>query len=316
MVVQSDSTLSSAYALVADGKLREAQAALEEALTNDLDNHDLVFAASCCSFWRDTMERLDGMEPFEQGESLINHWKRFKVRISREEKPSERTVYAFIKKVFSTALEQYGKLLDKTNTGNADSLLHAEVCRKIGFCYKQLGDFEQALKFLTEANASVPGRAEILAEMADCYELCGEDKSAKVIFREAFFLDPEKVDLTFLESPLINKLVAMVSLQGYMGAELLEWIPVYGTLYSVFNVRRQLKSQEVGRLKQDIYAKENELKDPNNNSSLIKPRLLNMYFWLIDYYDLAQESSAKIHEVLLKIKILDKNIYTLYAGNA
>ena len=40
-----------------------------------------------------------------------------------------------------------------------------------------------------------------------------------------------------------------------------------------------------------------------------------MYFWLIDYCELAQESYAKIQEALLKIKILDKNIYMLYTGN-
>ena len=310
METRSASTLMSAYALIGEGKLREAQAMLEDALTNDLENHDLVFAASCCSFWRDTIEGLPDLDAFEQGESLVNHWKRFRLRVDREEEPLEQTVYAFRRKVFSTALEQYGKDLDK-----ADNLIHAEICRKIGYCYKQLGNFETALGYLQEAYSTVEGRADIIAEMADCYDLCGEDKSSKVLFREAFFLDPQKVDLAFLESPLIGKLIALVTEKGLSGAELLEWIPVYGTLFGVFNVKRKLKAQEIGRLKQDIYAKENEMKDPNNNLSLIKPRLLNMYFWLIDYCELAQENNAKIQEALLKIKILDKNIYMLYTGN-
>jgi tetratricopeptide (TPR) repeat protein len=310
METQSASTLTSAYALIGEGNLREAQAMLEEALTGDLDNHDLVFAASCCSFWRDTIERLPELDSFEQGESLINHWRRFKLRVEREESPLEQTVYTFRKKVFSTALEQYGKNLD-----NADNLFHAEICRKIGFCYKQLGDFVTALAYLQEAYSTVEGRADIIAEMADCYDLCGEDKPAKVLFREAFFLDPQKVDLSFLESPLIGKLIALVTEKGLSGVELLEWIPVYGTIFGVFNVKRKLKSQEIGRLKQDIYAKENEMKNPNNDLALIKPRLLNMYFWLVDYCELAQENNAKIQEALLKIKLLDKNIYMLYTGN-
>lgn len=310
MVTQSASILTSAYTLIGEGNLREAQAMLEDALTNDLENHDLVFAASCCSFWRDTIERLPELDSFEQAESLINHWRRFKMRVEREESPLEQTIYAFRRKVFTTALEQYGKNLEK-----AENLFHAEVCRKIGYCYKQLGDFETALNYLQEANNTVEGRSDILAEMADCYELCGEDRAAKVLFREAFFLDPQKVDLSFLESPLINKLTALVSEKGLSGAELQEWIPVYGTLFGVFNIKRKLKSQEIGRLKQDIYAKENEMKDPNNSLAMIKPRLLNMYFWLIDYCELAQENNAKIQEALLKIKILDKNIYMLYTGN-
>ena len=55
-----------------------------------------------------------------------------------------------------------------------------------------------------------------------------------------------------------------------------------------------------------------ELKNPANNSSLITPKLLNMYFWLIDHYVLSKESVAKIDEALLEIKILDKSIYNLY----
>ena len=310
METQSASTLMSAYALIGEGNLREAQAMLEDALAKDLDNHDLVFAASCCSFWKDTVERLPDLDSFEQGESLINHWKRFKQRVEREENPLEQTVYTFRKIVFSTALEQYGKNLDK-----ADNLFRSEICRKIGFCYKQLGDFETALGYLQEAYSTIEGRADIIAEMADCYDLCGEDKPAKLLFREAFFLDPQKVDLAFLESPLIGKLTALVAEKGLSGEELQEWIPVYGTIFGVFNVKRKLKSQEIGRLKQDIYAKENEMKDPNNNLALIKPRLLNMYFWLVDYCELAQENNAKIQEALLKIKILDKNIYMLYTGN-
>ncbi|MBQ9539726.1 MAG: hypothetical protein IJU95_10725 [Treponema sp.] len=310
METRSASTLMSAYALIGEGNLREAKAMLEDALTNDLDNHDLVFAASCCSFWNDTIERLPSMDSFEQGESLVNLWRMFKKRVEKEDSPLEQTIYTFRKKVFSTALEQYGKNLDK-----ADNMFHAETCRKIGFCYKQLGDFETALGYLQEANSAVEGRADIIAEMADCYDLCGEDKPSKVLFREAFFLDPQKVELSYLESPIIGKLTALVTEKGLSGSELLEWIPVYGTIFGVFNVKRKLKPQEIGRLKQDIYAKENEMKDPNNNLALIKPRLLNMYFWLIDYCELAQENNAKIQEALLKIKILDKNIYMLYTGN-
>ena len=154
METRSASTLMSAYALISEGNLKEAKTILEDALTDDLDNHDLVFAASCCSFWKDTIERLPSLDSFEQGESLINHWRRFKLRLEREESPLEQTIYAFRKKVFTTALEQYGKNLDK-----ADNFFHAEICRKIGFCYKQLGDFETALGYMQEAYSTMEGRA-------------------------------------------------------------------------------------------------------------------------------------------------------------
>ncbi|MBR1912664.1 MAG: hypothetical protein IJ828_09965, partial [Treponema sp.] len=265
----------------------------------------------CCKFWLTNLEKIKSAEPFEYGEAIINHWKIFETNvIAREEEPPlEETLYVFKKVIFSLALDKYTKVYD-----DPDKKIHTEVCRKMGLCHKKLGNYEEALKFLTEANNTMQGLSYILAEMADCYDLCGEDKLAKVIFREAFFTDPEKIDLALLDSPLIRKLIDKVSAKGYAGRELLEWIPVYGTLYGVFNIRRTLKSQEVGRLKQDIYAKENENKDPVD-SALLKPRLLNMYFWLIDYYDLSQEIT-RIKEVLLKIKLLAPDIYNLYAGEA
>ena len=311
MGVQSDSALSTAYSLILSGDIQQAKSLLEDTLPADLDNKDLVFAVLCCNIWLSNLEKIRSAEPFEYGEAIINYWKNFETNVIAREKepPLEETLYVFNKVIFSLALDKYSKVYE-----DSDEKIHAEVCRKMGLCHKKLGNYEEALKFLTEANNTMQGLSYILAEMADCYDLCGENKLAKVIFREAFFTDPEKIDLALLDSPLIRKLIDKVSAKGYTGRELLEWIPVYGTLYGVFNIRRTLKSQEVGRLKQDIYAKENENKDPVN-SALLKPRLLNMYFWLIDYYDLSQELQ-RIKEVLLKIKLLAPDIYNLYAGEA
>ena len=103
-----------------------------------------------------------------------------------------------------------------------------------------------------------------------------------------------------------------VEKKGYSGKALSEWIPVYGKLYGVFNVTRELRSLESGKIRQEIYARENELKDPKNDSTVITPRLLNLYFWLIDHYMMIKESVQKINEVLLKIKILDPAVYEIY----
>src|SRR5574344_74964 len=300
MGIQSDTALSQSYILIENKKLDQAKTLLEDALTADLDNRNLVFAVHCCSFWLEVQGNLAQLEFFEQGECLVNQWKRFKLLVDREKEPLENTVYAFKKSVFSQALESYRSQFDDINTDNK-----AEIYRKTGLCYKKLGSYEMALNSLMEANGLIPGNAPILAEMADCYALCGEEKRAKVLFREAFFVDAKKIDLCLLESPLIKLLVEQVQAKGYTGAVLQEGIPVYGALLGVFTVKRELRSQEAGKLKQEIYARENEMKDPANDSAVIIPRLLNLYFWLIDHYVMTKESVTKINEVLLKIKILD-----------
>ena len=87
---------------------------------------------------------------------------------------------------------------------------------------------------------------------------------------------------------------------------------MYGVLYGVFNVKRELRTQEAGRLKQEIYAKENEIKDPSSDSKILVPKLINMYFWLIDHYARINEGNEKINECLLQIRVHDENIYRMY----
>ena len=79
----------------------------------------------------------------------------------------------------------------------------------------------------------------------------------------------------------------------------------------VFTMKRSLKFQEISRLKQEIYALENEQKAPMRSSELTVPRLINLYFWLIDFCQ-ANNDSSLVTETLLKIKILDTGVYNLY----
>jgi hypothetical protein len=134
-----------------------------------------------------------------------------------------------------------------------------------------------------------------------------------VLFREAFFQGASEIDLHFLESEIVLRLVAQVRALGYTGHDLAEWIPVYGVLYSVLNVKRELRALEFGKLKQAIFALENELRDaqPETRAVLV-PRLINHYFWLIDHYVNVNDDSARINEVLLKIKLLDTDVYKRY----
>jgi len=308
MGIQTQEELTKAYGFLEAGKPEQARQILSAALENELDNKDIIFALRCCNFWIDYTRQMESLEdPFERGEGIVNEWKSFKAFTGREKNPNADILYAVRRGIFSLALENYNKLANER-----DPVQKAEISRKTGLCYKKFGEYETARNYLIEANAAQPGSAPILAEMADCYALCGEDRKAKVLFREAFFVDAQKIDFNFLDSELICCLIRKVTEKGYTGAALQEWIPVYGVLFGVFNVKRELRSQEVGRLKQEIYAKENESKDPSSDSAVLTPRLINMYFWLIDHYVLTNEDTAKINQILLKIKILDPEVYTQF----
>lgn len=307
MGYQSEEALAEAYVLLGAGDPAGARRVLADALLYDLENREALFAVRCCSFWSDFTGVSEAEGGFARGEALVTHWKSFARDIACREDAVERAVYATQKGVFARALACYDEVAGK---GNAQQ--QAETLRKIGLCHKKLGNYADAFSYLSEANQLLPLTAPILAEMADCYALCGEEKNARLLFREAFFRDAQAVDLDFLDSELICCLIRQVRDKGYADAALHEWIPVYGVVYGVFTAKRKLKASEVGSLKQDIYAKENERCDPSSDLSVLTPRLLNLYFWLIDHYLQTEGGRNRTGEILLKIKMVDRNIHDLY----
>ncbi len=308
MEIKTEADLKEALTLMSLGNPFEAQKIISSLFEKDLESTELMYTNKCCVFWSDSINRLKYIDDsYERSENILLEWKNFQSYISREDETYEPAFVAVQQGFFSNALEEFKKLMEEK-----DALQKAEIYRKIGICYKKLGDFENARIFLTEANNIYPNISSVIAELADCYSLCGEDKIGKVLFREAFFTAPENIDLDFLDSELIKCLIEKTKSKGYSGKILQYWIPVYGVLSGVFNIKRELTSQEVARLKKDIYAMENEIKDPACNSEILVPRMLNCYFWLMDHYDLARETQAKINEVLLRIKILDSSVYEAY----
>lgn len=301
--------------LIEAGDLLNAHEKLSLMITENLGNKELAFAIRCVDFWAEVFTSLEGATgAFERGQLLVNRWKPFITKfmddhIRKRGVVSDSIVNSMRKCVFNQAIKQFETLLDEK-----DATTRAGVLRKIGLCYKKLGDYDAALKYLQEGNSvSTWTDSAIVAELADCNALCGNDKNAKVLFREAFYMNAQKVELDTLESKLICALIDKVQQNNYTIAQLKEWIPVYGTIYGVFNIKRALRATEVGELKQKIFAMENELKNPASDALVLTPRLINAYLRLIDYYTGTQDNDERMNELLLKIKVLDKDIYALYA---
>ncbi|MEM5947721.1 tetratricopeptide repeat protein [Spirochaetia bacterium 38H-sp] len=219
---------------------------------------------------------------------------------------SEQLVFNIKHYLFSRALRSYK---DSRTSGSYEP---PELFFKMGRCYKGIGNFADAREILEHVVKKRPEYSPFLAELADCYALLGDIDLAKVFFREAFFYDPKAIELEFLESGMILKLIEEVKARGYAPPLLQEWLPVYGVVLGVFNIKRELRSVEVGKLKQSIFSMEEELKNMMANRDVIVPRLINRYFWLIDHYRLKNEEPIKIKDAAYKIKLLDSEIYKLY----
>lgn len=307
MEILTEQGLLKALHFLESGDPEQAQSLISSLFESDLDSKELSYTNRCCTFWIDTFKQFDRLSNYEKGNFILSEWKSILPFLSKNVYIYEPALQAFNRGYFTAALKHFISMMD-----DKEISVKTEAFKNAGLCYKKLGDYENARICLSEANSLTPNNSAIIAELADCYALCGEDRFSKVLFREAFFIDPEIIDLDFLDSELIKCLISTTQKKGYSGKTLQHWIPVYGILEGVFNVKRELNSREVCKLNQTIYALENEYKDPSCNAEVLVPTLLNDYFWLIDHYVLIKEDISKINKILIKIKILDSSIYDLY----
>jgi len=298
--------LEAAWQDLREGLHAEAFGKLEQALALDVGRPGTASALKCAAFWRERQARIDALkDPWEQGEATLAHWKLFVPFAERLGDVPERCLFSLKQRAFSTALALYRRVLE-AGAGEDPQLLW-----RIGRCAKGTGAYDVAVEFLERANRERREDAAILAELADAYSLAGEERDAKVFFREAFFIEAQAVDLGLLESPLVGRLAAKLAAMGYAEPELAEWMPVYGAIFGVFSVRRELKPLELGRLKQAIFQLEKEVHREGSPRVLV-PRLINRYFWLIDHYRTVGEQRERVEEVLARIRELDPRVHRDY----
>ena len=312
---RAEECIHRAYESLKKGEAAAALDFLKEALETDFEHEEVLYALKCLNWWLERIKRLDDFQnPYECGEYLLSQWKSYYAFLALIEGDFDSCQYALRRFVFSLALGYFLGLL-----GDAANQRDPALLLQTGRCCKGAGDWEGALKFLEQAGRFRREDSAILSELADINALLGDERAAKVLFREAFFLDPQGIDLTGLESELILALKDGVSDLGFSGPELAEWIPVWGCIWGIFSIKRELKPVELGRLKQSILSLENEYrsKERSGPDPMLKPRLLNRYFWLVDHCEHNRDAAAYqgdglLDETMLKIKFIDPAVYEQY----
>jgi tetratricopeptide (TPR) repeat protein len=293
-----------------EGLFSESIEALERVLEKDVEYPGASSTLKCATFWKERLEKEHApQDGFGRGEHMLSQWRLFQAFADRLDDMPEQCMFAIKQFVFSTALSCYLSEAPETEQGG-----DPDVLLQVGRCCKGIGDYERAIDALERANRERRDDAPILAELADCYSLVNESRAAKAFFREAFFVDPQAIDLAGLESPLIQRLAARLRSKGHSGPGLSEWLPVYGAIWGVFNVKREMKPLEFGKLKQSIYRLEKECRTAGVAREILVPRLINRYFWLIDHYLTTGEPRDRVDEVLAKIREIDPGIYAEYTS--
>jgi tetratricopeptide (TPR) repeat protein len=299
-----------AYDKMKESKPDESLEKLEQALSADYNQPEALYALKCLNWWLKRIEEMDNTSdagPYSRGNFLLSQWKSYYSFLDLVGNSFDRCQYAVKHFVYGLALRNFTEVLAGGVMRHDPDLLE-----QIGRCYKGMGSYEEALDYLKQAAGFKRNDAATIAVLADVYALLGETKAAKALFREAFAINPQAIDLRGMESELLLTLIKRVADMGYTGAELQEWIPVYGALLGVFTVKRGLKFAELSRLKQRIFDLETELRGNTREVSILTPALLNKYLWLMDHYESGGNGAALIKETRMKIKIIEPIIFERY----
>ena len=258
----------------------------------------------CCKYWIDKFEEINknGEETdYEKGIALINELQIFE-KNNINENENKKVINSVISSVL---LKIIGLLKDDLGLGiNNDSVSSLYL---IALSYKKIGDYKNAIKYLEEVVSKNKNDANGIALLADCYDLISETDKAKVLFREAFFINPQIIDLKKLESTLILNLLSNLKAYGFDDNDLVSFIPVYGRVLGFFNVYRELFPVELKKIENEIFLLENSIKETTENNQK-KAKLINCYLWLYDYYTI-KESGKDMLLFENKIKNMSVEIY-------
>lgn len=291
--------------LLKEGDLKEAHNTFYELLRIHF-NYDIAEAGlKTCKYWIIRLEKINTFkEDIEKGKFLLTEWEKFELFIDKRSKFNKRVLSGIMYFVHNKALNYLKKSL-------TNRIIDAELIYLTGIANKRIGDYNSAIYSFEKALSIDINNANILAQLADSYALVDEESKAKLLFREAFFIEPDIIDIELLDSNIIHTIISKLCEMNIPRNEIRYWVPVYGRIFEVFNVYRELIPVEYGKLKQDIFSLEKEIETEGFYNAIKKARLINYYLWLYDYFLIKGNSKDEILYIENSIKKLSNDIYNL-----
>jgi tetratricopeptide (TPR) repeat protein len=297
-------TVNISLDLLKKGNLEESLDLFEEILKSNFSNSIAETGIKCCKYWIPRISRFNLLKKdSEKGRLYFEEWKKFETFIYSIKNIQKKVISNLMFYIFSKALDSFKDDL------NANKVYDFNTFFMIALLYKKIGDYGNALKYFDEIINFEKGNSNVIALLADCYALIDELKKAKVLFREAFYIDPVSIDMNLLESGMIKSLISIIEERKIDKNEINYWLPVYGRVLDFFNIYRELLPVEIGRLKQEIF----QLKKVylEKSDGIAKARLLNCLLMIYDDVKYRDFNKNKMDDIELEIKDVSDEIYDL-----
>jgi len=296
-----------AHKMLEEGRFEETISLFENILKENQNFPGVADGVKSAKFWLNKNNRLKKYSTsYDKGRLLLKEWKDFEKYMSKNNFKYGRSIVAIQKYVFSGIIESFTKAYSEGIAPDTVLLI------QIGDCFKKLGNYEKAIDIYEYARSFSKDDPSLLAKLGDCYFSIDETPKAKVLFREAFFLDAGQIELDLIESPFIHILYEK-TLKYIKDADVsIYWLPIIAEISNAFNVKREPKKGELDALRNKIKRLEDEYNNNKKKRIYIEPKLLNHYFWLIDTLKIVGGSKKEIEQSLQRINEINPEIFAIY----
>jgi len=309
------SGINEVYQFIEEGRFSDAVEKCDGLMDIDPDYPGLIEAYRAARFWKNRIDSINRMEEGKKtGDFLMEEWAEFDEYAGTKNMKESMSYKSAMKYVFFMASEYYKKsFMENENTSEKFGLL-----LNLGDCFLKLGEYRKAIDTLEYARNSYNASARLLAILGESYYHTDDIPKSLLYFREAFFVDPSEIDLSMIKAKPVHDLAAMASAALKGPGDVREWVPVYGFLNDIFYVRRNINRNTLEKIENDIYSLEvnyKKLSGDDLQKSNVKPRLINRYLWLLDYYELQNYSFENLTEIRDRLMALDKELFSNYFKN-
>lgn len=298
-----------------EGDLSEAKSLYATLLEKFPDDPEIICGFYTSSYWSNRQDILDeAANSRASAAKIMDAWDRFET-IGIEKKFNEcRTFSTAMKRILGLASEVFREEFQgQASTSSVDTKLLMDLSR----CLIRIEDYKNASDILQYASRLNKNNPEILFLLGEAY-LSPEDPDflAKGIscYRDAFFLDPEALDVAIIASLPVGEVLKELYEAFEENLELtLQWIPAYLLCdYFLPNLRRMddvdLKQavDEIRRLKSDLHRVEKKFIQKVRSRIAFYTLILLQHFKFHEpdselyreYEGVLKESSTELYERL------------------
>jgi hypothetical protein len=300
--------IQEACAYLKKGNFITAETMFSELFKKSVFRGDVETGIVCSKYWKTRLDNIKEMSPgLSRADFILEQWAAFKSFLkseNRRKKEYDNDVITYSgHSLISLAIEDLISAYKKRDYPDTELLL------SIGESFIELPDYKKAIETLEYARVYRKKDPCLLALLADSYFLYGEIRRAKVLFREAFFLNPEAVPLSKIKSPLIHDIICAIKENGI--EHIAPWVSVYALISGKFDVQKELSEEEASDLIGEVRRLEHEYYATKNLN--FKPYLISKYLYLIEYLEHQVGSKSDADKLKTKVKVIDQSIYMLYS---